>query len=376
MKNKRRLALLAGISAAPAFAAPFLAIGENAELFVTAGTNARFEDNITLSSSAEQSDEIFEFSPGAELVFGKGSLTSGSLTVFERFIAYSDHTTYNDNLANVLFKSSYEGAKLALQSNASYVESSQATRDVQSIIASSELAAGLNGELTLTEKSKIGAGIQFSDVNYDPVALPDRSIYTIPVNYFFAVRPKLDLSTGIQYRHTDVDATDSDSDDYYFNVGARGEFTPKLVGNFSVGYNLRETDAAAPADDSQGSYGLKSGLTYLYSPKTQFSLDLSNDFATGSAGGGQEVMAATVGASSSVAADLTLRASISYSKIDYLNSAPSRTDDYIVFNTGATYTINEHASLTAAYTFLDNASDISTSEFSGNVLSISANFRY
>ncbi len=374
MKNKRRLALLAAISAAPAFAAPFLAIGENAELFVTAGTNARFEDNITLSSSAEQSDEIVEFSPGAELVFGKGSLTSGSLTVFERFIAYSDHSKYNDELANVLFKSNYEGAKLTLQTNASYIESSQATRDVQSIIASKELAAGVNAELTVTEKSKIGTGVQFSDVNYDPVALPDRSIYTIPVNYFFAVRPKLDLSTGIQYRHTNVDAVDADSDDYYFNVGARGEFTPKLVGNFSVGYNLREFDDSTL--DSEGSYGLKSGLTYLYSPKTQFTLDLSNDFATGSAGGGQEVMAATVGASSSVAADLTVRASISYQKIDYLNTTPSRTDDYLVFNTGATYTINEHASLTAAYTYLDNASDISTSEFSGNVLSISANFRY
>ena len=374
MENKRRLALLTALSAAPAFAAPFLAIGENAELFVTASTSTRFEDNITLSNKNERSDEIFEFTPGAELVFGKGSLTSGSLTVYERFIAYSDHSQYNDELANVLFRSSYEGAKINLQSNASYVESSQATRDIQAIIASKELAAGVNGEITLTEKSKIGAGLQFSDLNYEPVSLPDRSTYTIPVNYFFAIRPKLDLSTGIQYRNTNVDAAKADSDDYYFNVGARGEFTPKLIGNFNVGYNLREFDDSAL--DSEGSYGLKSGLTYLYSPKTQFNLDLSNDFATGSAGGGQEVLAATIGGSSNISADFTVRASLSYQQVDYLNSTPSRTDDYLVFSTSATYTINEHATLTAAYTYLNNASDVTTSEFSGNVLSISASFRY
>jgi hypothetical protein len=372
MKNKRRLALLAGISAAPAFAAPFLAIGENAELFVTAGTNARYEDNITLSASSEQADEIFEFSPGAELTFGKNTLTTGSLTVFERFVAYSDHTSYNDELANVLFKSQYEGAKLNLQSNASYIESSQATRDVQAVIASDELALGLNGELSLTEKSKVGSGVQFSDLDYQPAGLADRTTYSVPVNYFFAIRPKLDLSTGIQYRHTDVDIADADSDDYYFNVGARGEFTPKLVGNFSVGYNLREFED--DTIDSEGSFGLKSGLTYIYSPKTQFTLDLSNDFATGSAGGGQEVMAVTFGGSTNVAADLSVRASLSYQQIDYLNTP--RSDDYVVFNTGATYTINEHASLTAAYTFSDNSSDFATSEFSANVLSLSANFRY
>ncbi len=64
MITKRRLVLLSSLSAAPAFAAPFLAIGDNAELFLTGRTEVRYEDNVTFSSSDELEDEAFEVTPG------------------------------------------------------------------------------------------------------------------------------------------------------------------------------------------------------------------------------------------------------------------------------------------------------------------------
>lgn len=373
MKNKRPLALLTTLAATPAFAAPFLAIGENAELFLTASTSVRFEDNIDYApSGAERSDEIFEFTPGLELVFGKSSLTRGSLSIYERFIAYSNNTQFNDQLFNAVFSSTYDGAKLSVKTNASYRELSQTTQDVQAIIGSTRVAAGVGGELALTEKTKIGVGFQYDNHDYDPPALADRTTYTVPVNYYFAIRPKLDLSAGVRYRKTDVSQGNPDSEDFFFNVGARGEFTPKLTGSFNIGYTIRDTEGGS--DDSL--LGFDAGLAYAYSPKTQITLDASNDFDTGSAGNNQEKSSITLGASSMISPAFSLRSSITYQHIDYVGVGGGRTDDYVIFSAGATYILNQHINFAASYSHYNNSSNNGPSEFSANVLSLSANFRY
>ncbi|MBC8008746.1 MAG: outer membrane beta-barrel protein [Burkholderiales bacterium] len=372
MITKRRLALLSTLATTPVFAAPFLAIGDNAELFLTARAEARYEDNVTLSSDDEVEDEIFEFAPGVEVVFGKNSLTRGTISFYERFVAYSESTDLNEELANFLFKSTYEGAKLKLDTNLSFNEYYQNTRDTagtSTLVRFDEYAAGVGGELTVTEKSKIGAGLKYGATDYKTGGFDDRETYTVPANYYFAIRPKLDLSTGIQYRQTDLDIG-ADSEDYYFNVGARGEFTPKLIGTFTVGYTLRDTDAAGVDDESL--VGLDAGLSYLYSEKTQFTLNMSNDFGTSSQGGGQEVASINLGVRSQIAADWSARASVGYQEIDYINT--TRTDEYMTGLLGLTYVVNQAISLDAYYSYADNDSDFS--DFTANTLSVSANFRY
>jgi polysaccharide biosynthesis protein VpsM len=374
MKNKRPLALLTTLAATPAFAAPFLAIGDNAELFLTGSTSVRFEDNIDYSDTNEKADEIFEFTPGAELVFGKSGLNRGSLAIYERFVAYSDNTQFNDELFNAVFQSAYDGAKLSLKTNAAYREQNQTTQDVQAIIASTDISAGASGEVAITEKTKFGAGLQYADKDYEPAGLADQTTYTVPVNYYFAIRPKVDLSAGVRYRSTDVDQAFSDSDDFYFNVGARGEFTPKLSGNFSVGYTMRDADAPLGVDGEDTLLGFNAGLAYAYSQKTQITFDASNDFDTGSIGAGQEKTSFTLGANSQVVPALSLRSSVTYQQIDYINFV--RTDDYLIFNVGASYTLNEHVSFDASYSHYNNDSDFVGAEFAANVFSLSANFRY
>lgn len=375
MITKSRLALLSSLSAAPVFAAPFLAIGDNAELFLTAHTEVRYEDNVTFSSQDEIEDEAFEVSPGAEITFGKNSLTKGSFAYIEKITSYSDNNDLNSNLSNLLFNSDYEGAKLQLGANASFRELNQNSRDTanaSTLVRRDVWAAGVDGEYAVTEKSKVGLGAKYDRVHYKTAGFTDQKNYTVPVNYYFAISEKVDLSTGVQYRKNDVDAVDADSEDYYFNVGARGEFTAKLSGKFSVGYLLREPEASTADDES--SIGAKAGLAYAYSPKTTFTLDLSNDFQTGSDAAGTETSSLSLGASTSLTAALSVSATVGYSKIDYL--AGGREDDYIVGGFGLTYVYNEHVNFEAGYSYNDNSSDLATSEFTANVVRIGANFRY
>lgn len=379
MITKRRLALLSTLSAAPAFAAPFLAIGDNAELFLTARTEVRYEDNITYVSNGELKDEVFEVTPGAEITFGKNSLAKGSLAFFERITSYSDNSDLNSNLSNLIFNSKYDGARLQLGADASFRELNQNSRDVRNaatLVRRDVYAAGLDSEYALTEKSKIGLGGKYGRTQYKTSGFFDQKNYTVPANYYFAITEKVDLSAGVQYRKNDVNdltpGVNSDSEDYYFNVGARGEFTAKLSGKFNVGYLVRNPDAANVDDES--SIGVNAGLSYAYSPKTTFTLDLSNDFETGSDARGTETSTITVGANTSLTAAWSVGATVGYSKIDYLTG--SRQDDYLVGGISATYVYNEHVNFEAGYSINDNSSDAAGAEFTANVFRLAANFRY
>ena len=383
MITKSRLALLSAIAATPAFAAPFLAIGDNAELFLTARSEARYEDNLTFASGDRDTptiqDTVFEFAPGLELTFGKSSLTKGSVVYSERFTAYTDHSDLNEVLANFFAKSTYEGSKLRLDLNLSFSEQFQNNRDLAgtgaSLIRSDFYTAGGNAEVNLTQKSKVGVGLQYDSTQYvgTAVGLLDRETYVVPVNYYFAVQPKLDLSLGVQYRGTQVNIPNNDYMDVYVNVGARGEFTPKLLGSFSVGFNSRSGEAAN--SDSDG-IGLKAALTYVYTQKTQFTLDASNDFGTGASGGRQEKASLSLGARSKIAEEFSAFTSLGLEQTSFQGS--DRDDTFISARLGVSYTFNKYLSFDTSYSHFNNASagKQGNADFEANIVSISANVRY
>ena len=95
-------------------------------------------------------------------------------------------------------------------------------------------------EISVTDKSSAGGKVSYENTNYKRTGFDDSKITTIPVNYYYKVTPKLDVSGGIQFRDTRL-TTGVDSQDYFYNVGLRGEFTPKLTGKVAVGYTTRNS---------------------------------------------------------------------------------------------------------------------------------------
>src|SRR5690349_6658879 len=101
-----RLAVLAALLSLSAKAAPFMAVGDGAELFVTSSLGVQFDDNIYLDSNNESDDTIWSFTPGVDLVFGKGSATTGNVYYREEIRRYSDHDNQNTELSSLGFQSS------------------------------------------------------------------------------------------------------------------------------------------------------------------------------------------------------------------------------------------------------------------------------
>lgn len=373
-----RIAVIPTLLALPLSAAPFLSIGDNAELFVTAKAGFKYEDNIFLKKSGKVDDFSFSAAPGLELVFGKNSLWKGTFSASETWTEYFDTDNIDSHLTTLLFNTSYDGVRWKISGNASYRQINQNDRDTLSstnqLVRRDLINIGANAEYSLTEKSKIGAGASYADTHYRTTGYNDYTDYTIPLNYYYGITPKVDLSGGVRYRHTDAERG-PDSDSYYFNVGSRGQFTPKLAGRASVGYNLKQYKnygGATRSDDTQ--LGADIGLTYSYTPKTQFNFDVSNDFGTSSDSSGTENLRVALGGQTQFTTELGAGASVSYERIDYQTS--SRKDDFYVFALYSNYVINQYLNLTAAYNYQWNDSNQDPSDFKANVVSVSLSFRY
>lgn len=384
MKNYTRSLASFALLATACHAAPFLAIDDNAEIFVTGTVGLRADSNVYLAADtgADLQDTILDFNPGLQLVFGKSSALQGSWTAVESFTRYSDHKDLDDELASTSFNANYDGGKVKATFNASYNELNQNTVDTRP--ASTALADGLirrdifaigsKAEVSATEKSSVSVGVQFNRSEFVRAGFSDSQVMTLPVNYYYELTPKVDLSVGYRYRQR-WETIGLDAKDHFVNVGARGEFTPKLSGEVALGLtqrNFRKPRAALAKPEDRSLFGVDASLAYAASPKTSFQFGVSNDFDTNSQGQQQKNFSSRLAAITKLSEDWSVTASVSYRAINYF----SRIDDYFEGQIGATYTISEKVNITGAFAYRSNESDLVSSNFDQNVFSVAANFRF
>ena len=132
MKNSFRLVFLSSALASGLSAAPFMAIGDGAELFLTGTLGIRSDDNVYLAKKAE-SDLIFEVVPGIGVSFGKNAQLKGNLSLAETFSNYSDNSKLNTQLFSGAFNSGFDDGKLKLDFNIGYSELNQNNADFRDL---------------------------------------------------------------------------------------------------------------------------------------------------------------------------------------------------------------------------------------------------
>jgi len=371
MKYTARIAIFSALTCIVAKAAPFMAVGDNAELFVTASANVQADDNIYLNPTNEKSDTIFSFTPGFDLVFGKGSATTGDVYYREEIRRYSSNTRQNTNLANVGAQANYSNGVTKANLNASYAEVAQNDTGLNPTgdIVDRNLT-NLSGktEFGLTEKTSLSIGLNYDKTDYGPVSYVDSSAVSIPLDLYFQASPKLDWSLGYSYRSTNLSGAALDSNDNFLNIGARGEFSPKLTGQVRLGYTRRSFDVGP----EQNLFGANANLTYLYSEKTTYQFNISNDFGSASTGASTKNFTIGLNATNRFSEQWYVNAGLSYQTINY----GTRTDDYLQGLVGVSYVYNNVLNFSASYTYRNNSSALASAEFKNNVFSLGANVRY
>jgi hypothetical protein len=349
-------------------------IGDNAELFVTGTVSGEYNDNIFLSHTNAKDDFIFDVIPGLSYEFGKvNSLTTGQLAVNEDLNFFTKKPHLNNQLFNGVFAMKYDDSKTSINFDASFHEADQAERGIQTsgFLVNRNLShVDTIGEVQVTDKSSIGAGIIWDDTDYKTAGFTDWRYVQIPVNYYLKFEPKLDLSAGFRFQDNTVGVGGIDSNTYYYNVGARGEFTPNLTGKFTVGYINEKLDNGT----NQGGLGAESSFTYAYSPKTNVTFGLNDDFGYAATGSSFRNFGTYVGFISSLTEQWTLNGQISYNRYKYVST--KQRDDFYSARLGLTYTISTHVSMTGSYSYTADNSNFSADSFKGNIFSISATVHY
>jgi hypothetical protein len=358
MKNSTRIALLGLLCSAASQAAPFMAIGDSAELFVTGALAVRVDDNIYLEKNATD-DVIFDITPGLELSFGKNSQIKGALTTDVAFTNYADNSNLNTTLFHSRFVSRFDDGKLKLGFNAGYNELNQNAPDIRGLTRRNVTSAGFDGEVEMTQVTSVGTGLAFTHDAYRRINYTNSDDYVVPLNVYYHFTPKVDLSGGYRYRSHEATRFNADLTSHFFNIGARGDFTPKLVGRFAVGGN--ETTP-----------GLDSSLTYEFSPKTNLLVGATNDYDVSPQGQQQRNLTLNGLVTTKLSEEWSINGGLSWRSIKY----PDRRDDYWEGSIGTAYVVNANVRISGTYTYRNYSSPLVSSEFKNNVFSISANLRY
>jgi hypothetical protein len=348
-------------------------LGSDSELFVTATAGVQYNDNILLTQNGTKSDTIFDAAPGLLAIWGQSSDVKGQASFSEDFSAYSSNSGLNSSLAKFDLTNKYDSGVSKVDFDGWFHQVDQATRDVRgagTLVHRDLSHAALSGENEISSKTSIKLGFAYDNTDYKPVGYTDWQWYEIPLNYYYKVEPKLDVSAGIRYKDNQLGKGGIDSKEYYYNVGARGELAPKLIGEFSVGLNSRKLNGIGTKNE----FGLESNFSYAYSPKTAFTFGANNDFGYSAGGGAYKTFGLNGGIDAAISSDLKVDGTLAYSRYSY--STTSQRDDYYTGQVSATYLLNGYVSLTGAYAYSDDSSNLAGASFKNNILSVSATFRY
>jgi hypothetical protein len=366
--------------------APNITRGENTKVSVTAELSVRRDDNVYLTSANKVRDSIVAATPGVEFRFGQSSLAHGSLGYKTAFTRYLDHSSPNVALGTGAADFGYDNGSLTVSGNASFQQLNQNNSDVaalgqQAIYRRDVLGLATNVESHLTAKTSVKTGATYSKSTYKSSGLSGSRETEVPLKFYFETTPKVSLSTGAAYRWVNPQNGGTSGRDLAYNVGARGSFTPKLSGEFSVDYRTRDVGSNA----REKLWGFDGSLNYELTPKTTSALIFSRDFSAGALGESLKNSNYAFRLSTDLSPQWQLGTGLNYRQVAYgppvfsLNNIPppiSRNDHYWDANLQATYLFRSWLSATADYNIRHNNSNLPGAQFSNSILSLMLGWRY
>jgi hypothetical protein len=352
---------------------PLLSFGPDVPMFITVAASVRRENNVFLSSQDQQADTIYVLVPGINLQWTGGKSSLG-IALSEQFSRYSTNRELDDHLLNFASNLAYKGANSSLGLAASYQQDDQTSLSIQSsdqTVKHSLADVTANGEMQVGGKTSIGVGVQFDRTIYPEVGYIDTDVWNFPVNVYYAVTPKTDLSLGYQNTRTRLATGTGNSEDNFYNVGARGQFTAKLSGQVRVGVTDHKPEVGAKSSD----LGLSANVDYVATPKTTFDLAAGSGYSTSPLGTGEKVFSMGLTGRSQLSEAWLATLGATYDSTNYLSTL-GRVDGFWVANIGLSYIWTSTTNFEVDYVYRKNSSNVAADAFNDNVLTFTVASRF
>lgn len=366
-------------------AAPMVSIGESVNVFFNGSASASYRSNV-FSSTNNESDFVFIFSPGLEIDIGRNSNAEFNIRFFEDIIRYQDRSELDNENFNVRATGEYENEKTRINSLVAFNQVSGNTNRFGAnnrIIDRDLYKADLGLEYDFSPKTFFEGGFVYDATEFTNNSFgtfSDRDSFTLPLNILYRYSQKLSLGLGYRYKHTDIDGnsssvqTSSGRDNqlisHFGSLAIRGTIAPKLKARINLGFQNQNN---ANLNDETLTFSVNSIFNYQFSPKTTVTARLNRDFDSGGAGRSIEETNAGLGVDWTYNQLWSFRADIDYEFSDF---SDGREDDTYRGNLGATYRPNDYLSFRAGYGITFNESSQALADFESHIVNLSARLRY
>jgi hypothetical protein len=348
-------------------------------LKITLDVGLKYTDNLYLNDTNKESDLVSSLTPGLELSTSNNSLFQGKIIAQEVLNAYLEHGENNNYNTKLLATGRYEIAKTIISGELGFTQRTESTAGTNSSGAMTEWNTynfATKVDYTLNPKSHADASLLWATNIYKTKGFTDQTNITLPLNVFYSVTPKMDLSSGIEIQKTDIKTaynpitkTNDAGTSIFYNVGAHGNFTSKIAGDINVGY----TTKSYTHNSSNSNFGLRSRITYSYTEKTQIVVGLSNEFNSSEQGQEQKVTTLTLGASNQTTDYLGFSVTSSFETRKYINT--NQIDNIMQITADTTYKLTKDTSIRGYYSVITNNGKNSV-DFVANTIGINLSTKF
>ncbi len=393
--------LLPWTIASSVMGAPLVSIGNNADIFFNGSSSLRWSSNIFSDADNEESDLSWTVSPGFEINVGRG-VSNADLTVITRYdvVKYQDNDQLDTELFHVQAMGSYETGRLELSSNFSFGEYKLNSGDrnvVADLVEFDDTKSDLEAEYQFSQKFSYSAGFVYNEREFQTYQdnFSNRETTRFPLNVYYELTPKLDLSLGYTHSKTDIEGGNSiggvydpissyEQDSDFFNIGLRGNIRTKLTGFFKIGYRKVSADDTILTTNGvqvdridrndRNMLGLDASLTWMASNKLSYQLALSRDYDTGGLGQSRETTSANLTGNYSINSQWTAMAKLGYTDRD--STFIGLQEEQLSGGLRFMYSLNEYWRFSAGYSYYENDSNQATRSYENETLDLTAILRY
>ena len=365
------------------YSSPLIMVGDYVNVLFDGSSALVWQSNIFYDDKEEENELMLLIAPGFEASIGSPSsrfeaIIRGNYEI-QRFEELFD---LNDEYVHVSAVGSYDGARLDLDAAYSFDEE-QTTAGEQGTSGSQFIEMDITrahfmGAYILSPKFSLESGVRYDDREFKEFKdrLADVESFSIPVDVFYELTPKVDLSVGYEYTLEEVGRSsieDFHRESNFVNIGARGNLFPKLDGFFKIGF--RNVNPEGPQRETDSSLGLDADFTYLMTPKLKSKLHLHRRFEVGSEAQSVESTAAKLDMEYIISGNYLANA---YTDLVYNDFKDGNDGVDFIKRLGMrlSYLPNQYWRFSTGYAYVENDSNRLQQGYKNHILDVSASLRY
>ena len=343
------------------------------QLFVTGNAGMSYDSNI-FANNSPHSDTIYSGGAGIEYkrhagVISVDANTGISISRFDKFSS--------EDFSDPHFQGEFSADDDRTSADLSLQASRQSQADVIAGVRalSWNYNADFNGRYRVNDRYSVAGHLGYSRQDYlhTPV-LVDLTGYSGSANLFYTINSARDFFAGYSFRLQETSRHRS-FDEHSFNFGLDGRILPKLNGTVSVGYALLAPHGSS--DHATGSLTDSIALTWNLSRRIKITGDLSQYFSATSTNGSVDTASASLLGTFSLNDKLAFNAGVNGGHNRFLGSSGAgRRDTYFGWNAGVDYNLTDNLKVSTSYTYYENWSTLSFSDFIRHTVNLSVTARF